>query len=148
MDFFIKASRICLLVFSVHLSLGSALLAQQPDPSEKVIETKSGLKYVDLVEGTGPAVAPGKHITCQYVGKLENGKVFDSSIARGQPFKFIQGVTNLIPGWVEGASTMKEGGKRRLYIPYTLGYGYDGTPDGSIPPISNLIFELEILKVE
>ncbi len=122
--------------------------AQQGAQEEKTVETKSGLKYIDLVVGTGPAVSPGKRITCEYVGKFENGKTFDSSIDHGKPFKYIQGITGLIPGWVEGASTMKEGGKRRLYIPYKLGYGSEGTPDGTIPPNANLIFELEILKVE
>lgn len=134
------------LLLLVTILLTASLPAQTTTP-EKIIETKSGLKYIDLVEGTGAPVEKGKKVTCHYVGKLENGRTFDSSKERGKPFVFIHGVTGLIQGWIEGVSTMKEGGKRKLMIPYRLGYGSEGAGD-SIPPNSNLIFELEVLKVE
>ncbi|ACD82456.1 FKBP-type peptidyl-prolyl cis-trans isomerase [Candidatus Methylacidiphilum infernorum] len=115
--------------------------------SEKIVTTPSGLKYIDYVVGSGSAVSPGKRITLNYVGKLEDGKIFDSSLARGKPFSFVLGVSRMIKGWEEGVSSMKEGGKRRLIIPPSLGYGTEGVED-VIPPNATLIFDIEVLKVE
>ncbi|QSR88316.1 FKBP-type peptidyl-prolyl cis-trans isomerase [Methylacidiphilum caldifontis] len=119
----------------------------QPTDDEKITTLPSGLKYIDYVVGSGNAVAPGKRVTLNYVGKLEDGKVFDSSLARGKPFSFVLGVSRMIKGWEEGVSTMKEGGKRRLIIPPSLGYGTEGVED-IIPPNATLIFDIEVLKVE
>ena len=108
------------------------------------ITTSSGLRYVDEVVGTGEAVAAGKTVTVHYTGWLENGKQFDSSVDRGQPFSFHLGVGQVIKGWDEGVQGMKVGGKRKLTIPANLGYGARGA-GGVIPPHATLIFDVELL---
>jgi len=112
-----------------------------------IVTTPSGLKYVDLKVGDGPAVKQGDHVVVNYVGTLTDGKKFDSSYDRNQPFDYIQGVTSLIPGWTEGTSTMKVGGKRKLIIPPNLGYGLEGAGD-AIPPNATLIFEIELVSIQ
>jgi FKBP-type peptidyl-prolyl cis-trans isomerase len=135
------------LLLSATAALAFAAFSASAAGPEKVVTTPSGLQYVDLVEGTGPTPTATSRVSVHYTGKLPDGKVFDSSHGRGQPFSYVVGQTSLIRGWAEGLSTMKEGGKRRLMIPAKLGYGQQGVP-GTIPPNSELIFELELLKVE
>jgi FKBP-type peptidyl-prolyl cis-trans isomerase len=83
-----------------------------------------------------------------YTGWLKNGKKFDSSLDRGDPFEFTLGKGMVIKGWDEGVAGMKVGGKRKLIIPSNLGYGERGTGDGTIPPNAELIFEVLLLKVK
>ena len=111
-----------------------------------VEKTASGLSYTDLVKGSGGAPVSGKSVTVHYTGWLEDGKKFDSSVDRGQPFVFRIGAGEVIPGWDEGVMSMRVGGKRKLFIPAQLGYGAAGAP-GAIPPNANLIFEVELLDV-
>jgi FKBP-type peptidyl-prolyl cis-trans isomerase len=106
--------------------------------------TASGLKYVVEKEGSGKAPKATSNVTVHYTGKFLDGKVFDSSVQRGQPASF--GLNQVITGWTEGLQLMKEGAKYTFYIPYTLAYGEQGYP-GAIPPKSDLIFEVELLKV-
>ena len=108
--------------------------------------TDSGLKYEDLVEGTGESPRPGQMVVVHYTGTLENGKKFDSSLDRGRPFEFAIGQGRVIKGWDEGVMSMKVGGKRRLIIPPALGYGNRDL--GVIPPNSTLIFEVELLELK
>jgi FKBP-type peptidyl-prolyl cis-trans isomerase len=110
------------------------------------VTTASGLKYIDEVVGTGVSPTSGQTVTVHYTGTLENGTKFDSSIDKGQPLKFRLGIDPVIKGWVEGLTTMKVGGKRRLIIPAELGYGAKGRPP-EIPPDSTLLFEIELLGV-
>lgn len=110
------------------------------------VKTASGLAYVDLVPGKGAAPTPGKVVTVHYTGWLVNGTKFDSSVDRGEPFKFTIGAGQVIPGWDEGVMSMKVGGKRKLIIPPQLGYGSAGA-GGVIPPNATLIFEVELLDV-
>jgi len=110
------------------------------------VKTASGLSYTDLVKGSGAAPVSGKSVTVHYTGWLEDGKKFDSSVDRGQPFVFRIGAGEVIPGWDEGVMSMRVGGKRKLFIPAQLGYGAAGAP-GAIPPNANLIFEVELLDV-
>lgn len=111
-----------------------------------MMKTPSGLAYVDLQTGTGPQPTAGKAVKVHYTGWLENGTKFDSSVDRNQPFDFIIGVGQVVPGWDEGVMTMRVGGKRKLVIPPQLGYGASGA-GGVIPPNATLIFEVELLDV-
>jgi FKBP-type peptidyl-prolyl cis-trans isomerase len=106
----------------------------------------SGLRYADLVSGTGASPAAGDQVEVHYTGWLENGTKFDSSVDRGQPFVFPLGAGRVIRGWDEGLATMKVGGKRRLVIPSALGYGDRGA-GRVIPPGATLIFEVELLRI-
>ena len=101
---------------------------------------------MDLVVGTGASPTPGKPVKVHYAGWLENGAKFDSSVDRGQPFIFVIGAGQVIPGWDEGVMTMKTGGKRKLIIPASLGYGAAGA-GAAIPPNATLVFEVELLDV-
>lgn len=106
--------------------------------------TASGLKYIVEREGTGAAPGATSNVTVHYTGKFTDGRVFDSSVQRGQPATF--GLNQVIKGWTEGLQLMKEGAKYTFYIPYQLAYGEQGYP-GAIPPRSDLIFEVELIKV-
>lgn len=111
------------------------------------ITTKSGLKYIDVVEGQGAAAVAGKEVTVHYTGTFPDGKKFDSSVDRDEPFSFELGAGRVIKGWDEGVAGMRIGGKRRLIIPPELAYGKRGA--GSvIPPDATLFFEVELLGVE
>ena len=106
------------------------------------VTTSSGLQYVDLTVGTGAMAEAGQTVSVHYTGWLENGKKFDSSVDRGQPFSFPLGAGRVIKGWDEGVKGMKVGGKRKLTIPSKLGYGAQGA-GGVIPPNATLIFDVE-----
>ncbi len=114
---------------------------------EKVITTTSGLKYVELKEGTGAAAKAGDSVEVHYTGWLKDGKKFDSSLDRKEPFTFKLGAGMVIKGWDEGVAGMKVGGKRKLIIPPELGYGKRGAGT-VIPPDAELTFEVELLKIK
>jgi peptidylprolyl isomerase len=115
------------------------------DAGKQVVTTPDGLKYVDLVVGTGAVVKSGDHLMVNYEGKLTDGTKFDSSYDRGEPFPLVLGVTQVIQGWTEGLVGMKVGGKRKLIIPPQLGYGQNGAGN-VIPPNATLIFKVEIMS--
>ncbi|HEB79132.1 MAG TPA: FKBP-type peptidyl-prolyl cis-trans isomerase [Rhodospirillales bacterium] len=106
----------------------------------------SEMKVENLKVGTGKEAIPGQKVTVHYTGWLTNGKKFDSSVDRGQPFTFSLGAGEVILGWDQGVAGMKEGGQRRLTIPPGMGYGSRAV--GSIPPNSTLIFQVDLLKVK
>ncbi len=99
----------------------------------------------DLVVGTGATAAVGDLVTVNYVGTLTNGTKFDSSYDRGQPYTFRIGAGQVIAGWDQGVPGMKVGGKRRLTIPPSLGYGNQAY--GPIPANSTLVFEIELVSI-
>lgn len=112
----------------------------------KMMSTPSGLQYEDLVQGSGPSPSRGKKVTVHYTGWLVDGKKFDSSVDRNEPFVFTIGTGEVISGWDEGVMTMKLGGKRKLVIPANLGYGARGA-GGVIPPNATLVFEVILLDI-
>lgn len=117
------------------------------EESPNLVTTASGLKYIDRVEGTGATPQTGQTVVVHYTGTLENGRKFDSSRDRNQPFSFPIGRGRVIKGWDEGLSTMKIGGQRQLIIPPDLGYGARGA-GGVIPPNATLIFDVELLDIQ
>ena len=106
--------------------------------------TASGLQYKIITEGTGKQPAANSMVTVHYKGQLVDGKVFDSSVERGQPVEFK--LNQVIKGWTEGLQLVKKGGKIELVIPPELAYGKQGAGD-SIPPDATLYFEVEVLDV-
>src|SRR5690242_1022245 len=116
------------------------------DPGKDAVTTESGLKYTDLVAGTGRQAELGDTATVHYTGWLSDGKKFDSSVDRKEPFSFRVGAGQVIKGWDEGVLGMKIGGKRKLIIPPQLGYGARGA-GGVIPPNAKLTFDVELLDL-
>ena len=110
------------------------------------VTTASGLVYEELVVGSGAEAAAGQHVTVHYTGWLTDGTKFDSSKDRNDPFDFDLGAGHVIKGWDEGVAGMKVGGKRKLTIPPSLGYGARGA-GGVIPPNATLVFEVELLGI-
>ena len=107
----------------------------------------NGLQYEDLAVGSGKMAEPGMNVSVHYTGWLTTGEKFDSSVDRGQPFKFQLGAGQVIRGWDEGVKGMRIGGKRKLTIPPDLGYGARGA-GGVIPPNATLVFDVELLDVQ
>lgn len=114
--------------------------------SGKTITMDNGLQIQDEVVGIGAEAVAGKKVKVNYVGTLIDGTKFDSSYDHGQPFSFNLGAGEVIVGWDQGIAGMKVGGKRKLVILPSLGYGQQAV--GPIPPNSTLVFEVELLGVE
>lgn len=108
------------------------------------ITTASGLIIEDTIEGSGEIASAGQTVTVHYTGWLTDGRKFDSSKDRQEPFEFLLGGRRVIAGWDEGVVGMKIGGTRTLTIPPELGYGSRGA-GGVIPPNATLVFEVELL---
>ena len=116
----------------------------------KPVTTASGLQYIDTKPGTGAQPRQNQTVVVHYTGWLyangTKGKKFDSSVDRGEPFKFPLGAGRVIAGWDQGVKGMKIGGKRTLILKPELGYGARGA-GGVIPPNATLVFEVELLEV-
>ena len=119
----------------------TALAAAAAEPG--ATQTASGLVYKELEGGDGASPTKADKVKVHYEGKLVDGTVFDSSIARGEPIEFP--LSGVIPGWTEGLQLMKVGGKARLTIPSDIAYGDNGT--GPIPPKATLIVEVHLLDI-
>ncbi len=113
----------------------------------KTVTLPDGLKYVDVKAGKGAMPRAGQTAIVHYTGTLLNGKKFDSSRDRGQPFMFPLGAHRVIPCWDEGVATMRVGGRRKLTCPPQLAYGERGYPP-VIPPNATLNFDVELLGVK
>jgi FKBP-type peptidyl-prolyl cis-trans isomerase len=134
---------------SVMLILSALAVAQAPAKPPTIegepTKTVSGLEYWDIKVGTGKVAKFGDDVVVDYIGWVEGGKKFDSSIDNHRPFPMTIGSTPVIKGWVEGLRGMKVGGIRRLRIPSQLGYGSRGS-GRTIPPGATLIFDIELLS--
>jgi peptidyl-prolyl cis-trans isomerase A (cyclophilin A) len=119
------------------------IVPKQGDP----MKTASGLEYVEVLAGKGTQAAAGKKVKVHYTGKFPDGKVFDSSVSRGEPLEFMLGQGRVIKGWDEGIALMKVGGTAVLTIPPNLAYGERGA-GGVIPPNATLVFEVELVDVK
>jgi len=116
---------------------------------EKGIKTKareSGLYYILIEEGSGPQASVGKTVKVHYTGTFLNGDKFDSSLDRGEPIEFVLGQGRVIKGWDEGIALMKVGEKAKFIIPSEIAYGERG--GGAIPPVTPLVFEVELIEVK
>lgn len=146
-------NKLALLIAAVMVTAATsappAISQGAPDMTKlgKLIKTPSGLKYQDLTVGNGAAPRPGQNVIVHYTGWLTNGKKFDSSLDRGEPFSFRLGTGGVIKGWDEGVASMRIGGKRRLVIPPDLGYGARGA-GADIPPNAVLVFDVQLLGVQ
>lgn len=116
------------------------------DNNIKVKPSATGLYYIEKVKGRGVKAENGKTVSVHYTGTLLDGTKFDSSIDRNKPFEFVLGQGQVIKGWDEGIALMKIGGKARLVIPSSIGYGERGS--GPIPAYAPLVFDVELLDVK
>lgn len=123
----------------------SLALSSYVSTLQNVQQTASGLRYVAEKEGTGKQASKGSRVNVKYKGYFMNGEVFDQNMDRDEPFEFVVGLGQVIPGWDEGLSLMKEGARYKLIIPWPLAYGERGT--GPILPCTSLIFDVELVKV-
>jgi tetratricopeptide (TPR) repeat protein len=129
-------------ILALFIAFSVSIFAQSGD----TITTKSGLKYLILSKGKGEHAELNKNVEVHYTGYLTDGKVFDSSVERGDPIEFILGTGQVIAGWDEGIALMNVGDKFRLIIPSNLGYGEKGAGK-VIPPNSTLIFDVELVSI-
>jgi FKBP-type peptidyl-prolyl cis-trans isomerase FklB len=123
-------------------AVGEEFLAENAK-KEGITVTESGLQYEVLTEGSGEKPTASTKVTVHYHGTTLDGKVFDSSVERGQPATF--GLNQVIPGWTEGVQLMSKGAKYRFYIPTDLAYGARGAGQ-AIGPYQALIFEVELIS--
>jgi peptidylprolyl isomerase len=129
------------------LEVKDPVIAEMWDVEKSEIKsTETGLMYAIVQEGEGEYAQVGNVVTVHYSGFLEGGTKFDSSVERDEPFSFVVGNKQVIPGWDEGVRLMKKGGKARLVIPPSLGYG--DILVGKIPPSSTLVFDVELLEIK
>jgi peptidylprolyl isomerase len=146
-----KKMRMLMTIAAISTAVPALATEEKTKPEVKVaaakqVTTASGLKYTDVKVGSGASPVKGKQVKVHYTGTLENGKKFDSSVDRKEPFAFTIGVGQVIAGWDEGVMGMKVGGKRKLVIPSKIGYGERGA-GGVIPPNATLLFDVELLDV-
>jgi FKBP-type peptidyl-prolyl cis-trans isomerase len=143
-----------LIIASNYKAIGTDTTTPLPKPgkansttsSKASVEPTSTIEVNELKLGDGRELKKGDEATFHYIGTLENGFEFDSSVRRDVPFTVQIGAGKVIKGWDEGLPGMKVGGKRKLLIPYSLAYGDRATP--KIPAKSNLIFEVELLSIK
>jgi FKBP-type peptidyl-prolyl cis-trans isomerase len=144
---------ITLIIIIIFVIVGGFFLFSYPEEKlDKVSSDQNDRKKMEeikieiLKEGEGDVSKKGDKLTVHYIGTLEDGTKFDSSVDRGTPFEFNLGSGQVIQGWEQGMEGMKIGEKRKLTIPSNLAYGESGS-SGIIPPNATLIFEVELLGI-
>ncbi len=118
-----------------------------PMDKDNTVTTSAGLQYTETTPGTGPKPNAGDIVFVHYTGSLQDGTVFDSSLNRGEPLRFVLGAGQVIPGWDTGIAMMNKGGQALLVIPPELAYGASGAGN-VIPPNATLVFDLELVDVQ
>jgi FKBP-type peptidyl-prolyl cis-trans isomerase len=134
------------LIFDVELIDFTEAIKPWDAKGKDTITTASGLKYILIQENKTGEIGLGKQATVHYSGFFKDGKMFDSSVERGQPFKVKVGKGQVIKGWDEGLALLRKGEKAKLFVPYNLAYGEQGY--GPIPAKADLIFDVEIVDVQ
>jgi FKBP-type peptidyl-prolyl cis-trans isomerase FkpA len=124
----------------------SAAFRDQAAAEPGAVKTPSGMVFKTLTAGKGASPSATDTVRVHYTGTLTDGKVFDSSVQRGQPVEFQ--LNRVVPCWTEGVQRMKVGEKAKLVCPSEVAYGDRGTPDGTIPPGATLVFEVELLGIK
>lgn len=130
--------------FDVNIKAGNDFL-EANKTKEGVVTLPSGLQYIVMKEGDGPQPQLTDKVTTHYHGTLIDGKIFDSSVDRGEPISFP--VNGVIAGWTEALQLMKVGSKWKLFIPSQLAYGENPRPGGIIEPNMALVFEVELISI-
>lgn len=129
-----------------RVAQGSSAFLDKAAAEQGAQKTASGLVYRTLTPGSGASPKATDTVKVHYHGTLPDGRVFDSSVQRGQPIEF--SLAQVIPCWTEGVQKMKVGEKAKLVCPPEIAYGERGTPDGTIPPSATLVFEVELLGIK
>lgn len=137
---------VAVFVVGFFFVFGQTIISAFKDPTNNIMSQEPKVLAKDELIGGGDVAATGDRVVVHYTGRFTDGTVFDSSVTRGEPIKFVLGVGQVIKGWDEGIVGMRVGGKRLLSIPPELGYGMNDSQ--TIPGGSTLIFEVELLKVE
>lgn len=146
------SKKVLIATLVIVIIIGGYLILNKPKANQNTIQNNpsalniQGMKIEILKEGSGEITKTGDTVSVHYVGTLENGTKFDSSIDRGEPFSFTLGQNKVIQGWEKGVLGMKVGEERKLTIPFELAYGENGYPP-VIPPKATLIFEVELLGI-
>ena len=143
--FLVVVASILLLGHALHAAAADPTPAASVSPAGPMVTTASGLKYVDLVVGSGPTPKPGQQVAVHYTISHRDKQLAGSKGA--QPFIFAIDRDQALKGLNEGVSTMKVGGHRKLIVPPALGYGSEGV-EGRVPPNATLDVDVELLEIK